>query len=529
MEKAIRFVLMGVMIALLSAVGVASQQEIVFTYATSQETMTFDPAIALDETELANVMNTYEPLVYPVKGKAPKPWLAERWEASEDGLVYTFYLRKGVKFHDGTELTAEDVAFSMDRMLRLKKGYSWLWVGVLDPGDTKVIDKYTVAFHLNEPFGPFIATLVLFFIMNEDLIMANIKPGEFGKFGDYGQEFLATADAGSGPYMVESVELGDRITFRKFEDYWRGWEENQIDKIRWLVIPERATQVAMLKKGDADMVDQWLSPETYKDLAATPGVVVQEDPNPQLYFFHMHNKKPPLDCIYVRKAISYAYDYETTIKDIFKGGVQAQGPVPILMPGHNPDVVVYRRDIEKAKEYLQKSKYSLEELKKMKLTYVWVTGVELERMTGLLLKSNLKEIGLEVEIRGEMWSRIVDMVTKPETTPHFVAIYHTAKYPSPDSHTYLMFHPRAWGTYMSASWYENPKVTELLDKARRTVDMEERYKLYGEVQRIVTEDAALLFIINPMHRIAFRDHVKGYEFMGILGYDLVFYNLRMER
>jgi peptide/nickel transport system substrate-binding protein len=243
----------------------------------------------------------------------------------------------------------------------------------------------------------------------------------------------------------------------------------------------------------------------------------------------MHNKKPPLDCIYVRKAISYAYDYETTIKDIFKGGVQAQGPVPILMPGHNPDVVVYRRDIEKAKEYLQKSKYSLEELKKMKLTYVWVTGVELERMTGLLLKSNLKEIGLEVEIRGEMWSRIVDMVTKPETTPHFVAIYHTAKYPSPDSHTYLMFHPRAWGTYMSASWYENPKVTELLDKARRTVDMEERYKLYGEVQRIVTEDAALLFIINPMHRIAFRDHVKGYEFMGILGYDLVFYNLRMER
>ena len=105
-------------------------------------------------------MNIYDPLVWPTKGGPPKPHLAESWDVSDDGLTYTFHLRKGVKFHDGTELTAEDVAFSMDRMLSISKGFAWLWKDVLDVGDIEAADDYTVAFHLNEPYGPFIAGLV---------------------------------------------------------------------------------------------------------------------------------------------------------------------------------------------------------------------------------------------------------------------------------------------------------------------------------------------------------------------------------
>jgi len=88
-----------------------------------------------------------------------------------------------------------------------------------------------------------------------------------------------------------------------------------------------------------------------------------------------------------------------------------------------------------------------------------------------------------------------------------------------------MFHPKAHGTYMSCMWYENDEVTQLLDQARITLDQEERYRLYCEVTKKVTEDAAALFIINPIHRIAFRDYVKGYDYIGILGFDLRFYNL----
>jgi len=532
MKKAVKLTFVGLVIVLLGgvAIGTAQVKETVLTYVGHPETMCFDPAKSVDETESGNIFNTYDMLVYPLEtGKAPVPWLAESWDVSKDGLTYTFHLRKGVLFHDGTELTAEDVAFSMDRMLRINMGFSWLWKGILDPGDVEVIDKYTAAFHLNKNFGPFIATLVQFGIVNKDLIMANKKSGEFGEFGDYGQEYLETHDAGSGPYIAESVELGDRIVFRKFDGYWRGWEKGQIDKVRWLVIPEAATTVVMMKKGEADMSEQWLAPEAFEDLAATPGVVVEENPQMQLFFLQMNNKKPPFDDVNVRRAISYAFDYKTAIEAIFKGGVQAQGPVPVLMPGHNPKVPVYYQDLDLAKLYLKQSKYSMKQLQEMTLSYVYVVAIEIERKIGLLLADNLREIGLNIEIRSEPWGTIADMAKNHETTPHFTAIYHTAKYPSPDSHTYMIFNQKAWGTYMSMSWYENPIVTYLADKARTTIDTEERYRLYGEVQRIAAEEAGALFIANPILRRAFRDHVKGYRYPGILGYDLVFYNLRVEK
>ena len=518
------FLLIGVASSLLGANG-----KITFTYATFQETMCFDPAKHIDETQSANVFNTYDPLVYPVLGKAPQMWLAKSYEVSQDGLTYTFHLRHGVKFHDGTELTAEDVAFSMDRMLRIKQGFSWLWSGILQPGDTEVVDDYTVAFHLRKPFAPFIATLVQFFVVNKKLLMKNKKPGNFGEYGDYGQGYLEDHDAGSGPYTVSSVVLGDHIVFQKFKDYWRGWKPNQIDTVIWRVIPERATLDTMLKKGDVDMIDQWGTPQEYNDLAKVPGVVVDKAPNVQLFVIQMNNKKKPLDDVNVRKAISYAFDYKTAVEDIFMGGKQAEGPVPILIPGHNPDVVVYHRDLNKAREYLKKSKYSLKELKKMTLTYTYVTGSELERKIGLLLMSDLQELGLNVKVEKAVWGTICDMAAKPETTPHFTAIFHTAKYPSPDSHTYLMFNRNAWGTYISMSWYDNPVVDELTEKARVTLDTEKRYKIYGEVQKIVTEDAAALFVANPTHRIAYRSYVKGYKMRGVLAYDLTFYNLTIEK
>ncbi|HEY64510.1 MAG TPA: ABC transporter substrate-binding protein [Caldilineae bacterium] len=499
--------------------------EIAITYATQQTTVTLDPALHVDETQSLHVMNVYDPLVFPTKGGPPRPHLAESWEVSDDGLTYTFHLRKGVKFHDGTELTAEDVAFSMDRMLSIGKGFSWLWKGVLDPGDTEAVDDYTVVFHLNKPYGPFLATLVQLFIVNKDLLMANKQDGDYGEFGDYGMAFLNQQDAGSGPYWVETYEPGVKTVFRKFDDYWGGWEPGQVDKATFLIVSEMATQKLMLQRGEVDMIEQWHSVETFEELKQSPGIVVEEDPNVQLFFLSMNNKKPPLDNVEVRRAISYAFDYDTAVNVIFKGAAQARGPVPILLPGHNPNTIQYTRDLEKAKKHLEASGIDPSQYK---LNYVYVTGLESEEKIGLLLQANLKELGFEVELQPEPWARMVELVSKPETAPHFMAVFHTAKYPSPDGHTYLMFHPNAWGTYMSCSYYENPEVSALLEEARATVDTEKRYELYGKVQEIVADEAAALFIANPLHRIAHRDRITGYTFLGVLGYDLTWYPLRVK-
>jgi peptide/nickel transport system substrate-binding protein len=495
------------------------------TYATQQTTVTLDPAIHVDETECFHIMNVYDPLVWPTKGGAPKPHLAESWEVSDGGLTYTFHLRKGVKFHDGTELTAEDVAFSMDRMLSIGFGFAWLWKDVLDVGDTEVVDDYTVAFHLNEVYGPFIATLVQFFVVNKDLLMANQQAGDYGELGDYGQEFLNHQDAGSGPYWVESYEPGTKTVFRKFDDYWGGWEPNQVTKATFLIVSELATQKLMLQNGEVDFIEQWHSVESFAELEQSPGVVVEKDPNVQLFFLSMNNKQAPLDNEDVRKAISYAFDYDTACNVIFGGAAQARGPVPVLLPGHNPEAAQYTYDIEKAKEHLAASGVDPSQYK---LNYVYVSGLESEEKIGLLLQSNLRELGFEVEMQPEPWARMVELAAKPDTAPSFMAIFHTAKYPSPDGHTYLMFHPNAWGTYMSCSYYENPEVSGLFEQARTTVDADERYELYGKGQEIVADEAAALFIANPLHRMAHRDRVTGYTFVGVLGYDLTWYPMRVK-
>jgi peptide/nickel transport system substrate-binding protein len=273
-----------------------------------------------------------------------------------------------------------------------------------------------------------------------------------------------------------------------------------------------------------DFIEQWHSVETFEDLKGSEGVVVEEDPNVQLFFLSMHNGNPPLDNPDVRKAISYAFDYDTAVDVIFAGAAQARGSVPLLLPGHNSDATQYTYDLEKAKEHLEASGIDPSEYT---LTYVYVTGLESEEKIGLLLQSNLKELGFEVEMQPEPWGRMVELVSNADTAPHFMAIFHTAKYPSPDGHTYLMFHPNAWGTYMSSSYYENPEVSDFLEQARAATDTEEQFGYYGQVQEIVTDEAAALFIANPLHRMAHRDRVDGYNFLGVLGYDLTWYPLRV--
>ncbi len=495
------------------------KQEYVFVYGTTQETATFDPAKHRDETETMCIVNTYDPLLYPTRGGPPKPWVATSWEVSANGTVWTFHIRKGIKFHSGRELTAEDVVFSMKRELALGTGFSFLWKGLVK--DVVAVDNYTVRFYLTKPFAEFPATLVQLFIVDKQEVLKHIKPGPFGKYGDYGQAWLAEHDAGSGPYRVVYFKKGEKIVFEKFPDYWRGWAPGKPDKVIVLVVGEQATLVSMLKKKEVDMVEQWLPPDIFEELKKVPGIVVKEDPAAQLFFVSMNNMKPPFDDINVRKAVSYAVDYQKIVKDIFRGGVQADGPIPILAPGHC-QVPMYHKNLTLALEYMKKSKYWG---KNITVHYVYVSGVNVEKDVGLVLKQDLAPLGINVVLEPEPWSRICELVKTPQTTPEMVAIFHTLKYPSPDSHTYLMFHPAAHGTYMSCMWYSNPKVTELLNKARTTLNQTERYKLYCEVSKIVTEDAAALFLVNPMHRIAYWNYVKGYQYVGILGFDLNFYNL----
>ena len=210
---------------------------------------------------------------------------------------------------------------------------------------------------------------------------------------------------------------------------------------------------------------------------------------------------------------------------ILDGATQAAGPVPILVPGHNDDVMVYGKDLEKAKEYMAKSKYAGQELE---VEFMYLSDTPAQRQIAQLLQSNLAEIGIKVKLVGGPWTQVTETTAKMETTPHLVAISDTLKYPHVDSHTYGIYHPSAHGSYRSSSWYDDPATTEVLEKARKSVDLDEQTAFYKEAQALIVDNAPSIYVANPNHRIAFRDYVEGYKYVGILGYDLGFYNLSVK-
>jgi ABC-type transport system substrate-binding protein len=176
--------------------------EIVLNYPGQQVIGTMDPAETVDETDLISMVNLYSTLVYPDiehKSMDPVPHIAKSWDVSPDGSTYTFHLRDDVKFHDGSFLLAEDVVYSAERFITMGMGFSWTWSGVLDSGDIVALDANTVEFNLNRAYPPFVPTLMEFYIVNKDLMLANQEAGDYGAFGDYSANYLNDADAGSGP------------------------------------------------------------------------------------------------------------------------------------------------------------------------------------------------------------------------------------------------------------------------------------------------------------------------------------------
>jgi peptide/nickel transport system substrate-binding protein len=504
-------------------------QDVPFTYIEQQIVTAIDPQAAVDESSLHSAINLYDPLVYPNVEQgtmAPRSHVAESWTVSPDGKRYTFKIRRGIKFHSGRELTADDVAWSVDRLLQIKKGFFWVFAPVLDPGSAKILDRYTVRFDLKEAYAPFLGALELLFIMDKDLLMANLKPGPFGELGDYGAALLETKDAGSGPYRMERWERATEMVLTAFPDYWRGWKPGQITRVSYKIVQEEATVKTLLRSGQADMVNQWLSPPSFLELKQSPGIVLREDPSVQLFHLEMNTKKPPLDNVKVRQAIATAFDYDKALQQIFIGATKARGPVPVRVPGWNSAVPVFGRNVNKAKQLLAEAGYKPGDLT---LEYVWVTSVPLERLIGLLLQSNLQEIGVKLDVVGELWARVVERATKAESTPHITAIFDTLKYPHVDSHTYGMYHPSCWGTFRCMSFYENAEVTKVLEAARRAADLKEQMQLYGASQTLIARDAPSIYIANPLHRIAFRDYVKGYRYVGLLGFDVAFYDFTIAR
>jgi len=189
----------------------------------SEYAFTFDPTFCSWGDVCRICLVAYEPLVkYDPATKEIIPGLAKEWEISSDGLTYTFILNEGVKFHDGTDLTASDVKFTVERLLGIDDGCARY---VYPVESMEVVDDYTIAMTLDAPNAAFLQSMVVIFIISEDGVKANEVDG------DWAQAYLMENDLGSGPYMLTSSIPEQQAVFEKFEDYWKGWDGNHLDGI----------------------------------------------------------------------------------------------------------------------------------------------------------------------------------------------------------------------------------------------------------------------------------------------------------
>jgi peptide/nickel transport system substrate-binding protein len=488
-----------------------------------------DPAIGYDTTSSIALVNLYDALVFSdVKGEA-LPHVAESWKVSDDGLTWTFYIRKGIKFHDGSELIASDVKFSFDRFRTIGRGNAFLFLG--QKMSIEVVDPYTLTFYLEKPSGPFLKTLLYFYILNEDLVRANIKKtDEYGELGDYGKEYLLTHDAGSGAYMVKDVEVGSSIDMVVNPNYWIPIDSHAPDEFKMIGTVEPVTVRTLLSKRELEIGDQNQSLENLAALKKIEGIEIAQYSTAAQWDLMMHTRKPPTDDIHFRKAMAWATDYDAVVNQILIGFIQAKGPIPQVLSSHDPTLFQYHRNLDKAMEELKQSKY-YGQLEKYPVELHWVAEVPDEEKIALLFMSNMADIGIKVKVVKTPWMSLVNETSSMETSPNITIVFPSSRYAEAGSLLDNRYTSKSASSVNSNEWLLDPTYDAMLEDAIQTVDIDERYAKYNKLQQFIVDLCPTIFLCDQTNRRPFQSsYVDWYvdkPFSPVMGYDFVIRNIKI--
>ncbi len=429
-----------------------------------------DPAVGNMASSSQAYANLYDPLVYTPADGSIQPRLAESWKADETGQTYTFKLREGVKFHDGSEVTADDVKFSMERFITIGEGYSYVFSDVVDTVEAP--SKYEVVFNLKYPMGTFPSSLVRLAIVNKDLVMEHIDPsGPYGEFGDYGKAWLVSHDAGSGAYMATELVQQEYFHADRFEDWYMGWADrpNAPTAFRMIAVVEPTTIRTMMETHELEITDPWQSTENLEAMSKIEGVSIGKQQTFLEQNMYLNTTKPPLDDINYRRAILSLLDYEGIVQYILVGSVVSTGPVPAGVTGQVACNNQESYDIEKAKEYLAQSSYA-DTYQDYTIELMVNTDVADMEKIGLMFQSAAAEVGITVEISKAPWVSIVDRMATAETTPHMFSANSAPAYN--DAGTYLesRYSSKNNGSWEQGEWLGDTELDKMIQDAIATVE-----------------------------------------------------------
>ncbi|MGQ9624392.1 MAG: ABC transporter substrate-binding protein [Candidatus Bathycorpusculaceae bacterium] len=467
-----------------------------------------DPAVGQDFASQRAQVNVYDPLVWPEPNGTISPWVAENWTISADGLVYTFKIRQGITFHTGRTLTAEDVAFSMNRCLTIGTGYGgFLWSPFVQ--SAVALNSTHVQFTLKKVFAPFLASLIRLFIVDKAEVMAHIQtPGPYGELGDYATQWMLTNDAGSGPYKVKEIRLQDYVHVEIFSNYWAGgFATNAPTEVIFLptsAIP--ATEKTMMLLRQLEVSDQWQSQEWLDELDAAEGISKKSQPCAGEYYYMLNVQRPPLDDVHVRKALAYCFDYATAMATIYPRFSQAKSCLPMSLPGAIESQVYYY-NLTKAAEELALSKYA-SNISQYTIYFDVMPEVPERQRDALLLVEGAAQIGINIEIVNTPWLQYIEKMSNMTTCPHITCMAISAYFPDAAFMLYTKYHSSSAGHVDQGEWLLDDALDAMIEDALATLNETERLQKVAQIQQYIMDICPTIFVYDWYIVEAVQDYVR---------------------
>jgi len=471
-----------------------------------------DPPNSYGGTDMMIGCHVFEKLVAfeydeKAKGTVPRPVLAERWKKSEDGKIWTFYLKKGVKFHDGTAFNAEAVKFIMDRTVADKPRtlYGRDLRYVVD--HTETVDEYTVAIHCKKVTSTFLHLI-------GQPCFNILSPASLKKYGNK----VGRHPTGTGPFKFVKWVPGEYVELAANKEY-RGGRPN-LDGIIWRFVPDNSARMNMLQTGEIDVAYNVPIPD-HERLIKTGKIDIVTWPTATILRFYMDCAYTPTDEVKVRQAIKLAIDTKAIVRDILegKGNAADSAVAPYSWGFYNADPATY--DPEKAKTLLTEAGWIDKDGdgirkkgdKKLTLTiYAPQPGrYPMDRECVLAIQEFLREVGFDCKVRFMEFAAFLKALykTKDQTTGG-------AYFVSWSSRTdawfvlYSKFHSSYWyPDKKHTTFYRNTAYDKLLDKAALTLDNQKRFELYKKAQEILAVETPTLHLWVMHYMLAKRKYVHG--------------------
>jgi peptide/nickel transport system substrate-binding protein len=439
------------------------------------------------------------------------PALAEFWTASRDGLTWTFSLRRGVKFHHGREVTADDVVYSLTRILdpRIKSGAADLLLGIRGAREFRegrarrvsgltAVDRYTVRVLLEDAQVPFVSVLVVGH--------AKILPRELVEQGD---EAFGVRPVGTGPFRFVRWDRGKEIVLSANPDYFGG--APRVSRLIYRIFPGEQFDAMYEEFRRGNLEDAPVPARDYRRILREARYIHVKRPMFSLRFYGINTRIKPFDDRRIRQALVHAIDRETIVQEAHLGRyVAARGILPPGTQGFNPGLRTLDYDPRRARELLAQAGHP--EGRGLPVVPIW-SSVRSEALVQELeqIKRYLEAIGLRVELQyltdWPTFSRRLD----DKQLPVFLYAWF-ADVPDPDNFLFKLFHSRSPRNFFG---YANPLVDDVLERARREGDAGRRVELYRRAEQLVLDDAPVIPLLHHTYERLFQPYVRSIEVSGL--------------